>query len=161
MWWLVQCLMYLYHYPDIWYDYATWHAQNGSPDAAAVVFQRALKALPGEISHLPSCQNLSFQILQPLCWQGLLSRTRSRDLADFNILLLLYEILVFYKLFKWFVEVNVIDPFPFFKMNVTIWRAKLWWPWQIQQCCTTHMLSLRKLVIIIRWVPNYCCYKSR
>lgn len=41
-----QCLMYLYHYPDIWYDYATWHAQNGSPDSAAVIFQRALKALP-------------------------------------------------------------------------------------------------------------------
>ncbi|CAM6045157.1 unnamed protein product [Sphagnum compactum] len=41
-----QCLMYLYHYPDIWYDYATWHVQNGSPDSAAVVFQRALKALP-------------------------------------------------------------------------------------------------------------------
>lgn len=41
-----QCLMYLYHYPDIWYDYATWHAQNGSLDSAAVVFQRALKALP-------------------------------------------------------------------------------------------------------------------
>lgn len=41
-----QCLMYLHHYPDIWYDYATWHAQNGSADSAAVVFQRALKALP-------------------------------------------------------------------------------------------------------------------
>lgn len=41
-----QCLMYLYHYPDIWYDYASWHAQNGSSDSAAVVFQRALKALP-------------------------------------------------------------------------------------------------------------------
>ncbi|KAJ7523485.1 hypothetical protein O6H91_18G051600 [Diphasiastrum complanatum] len=41
-----QCLMYLYHYPDVWYDYATWHAQNGSPDSAVVVFQRALKALP-------------------------------------------------------------------------------------------------------------------
>eukprot|EP00250_Pteridium_aquilinum_P018697 c24170_g1_i1 orf=244-2802(-) len=41
-----QCLMYLYHYPDIWYDYASWHAQIGSPDSAAVVFQRALKALP-------------------------------------------------------------------------------------------------------------------
>jgi hypothetical protein len=47
-----QCLMYLYHYPDIWYDYATWHAQNGSPDSAAVVFQRALKALPGNASSL-------------------------------------------------------------------------------------------------------------
>ncbi|EOY19416.1 Tetratricopeptide repeat-like superfamily protein isoform 1 [Theobroma cacao] len=41
-----QCLMYLYHYPDIWYDYATWHAKSGSMDAATKVFQRALKALP-------------------------------------------------------------------------------------------------------------------
>ncbi|XP_010279464.1 PREDICTED: cleavage stimulation factor subunit 77 isoform X2 [Nelumbo nucifera] len=41
-----QCLMYLYHYPDIWYDYATWHAKTGSIDSAIKVFQRALKALP-------------------------------------------------------------------------------------------------------------------
>ncbi|KAL8097037.1 cleavage stimulation factor subunit 77 [Apium graveolens] len=41
-----QCLMYLYHYPDIWYDYATWHAKSGSVDSAIKVFQRALKALP-------------------------------------------------------------------------------------------------------------------
>ncbi|KAJ0099424.1 hypothetical protein Patl1_19753 [Pistacia atlantica] len=42
----VQCLMYLYHYPDIWYDYAIWHAKSGSVDAAIKVFQRSLKALP-------------------------------------------------------------------------------------------------------------------
>ncbi|KAL1557973.1 Cleavage stimulation factor subunit 77 [Salvia divinorum] len=41
-----QCLMCLYHYPDIWYDYAMWHATNGSQDSAIKVFQRALKALP-------------------------------------------------------------------------------------------------------------------
>lgn len=41
-----QCLMYLYHYPDVWYDYATWHAKAGSIDAAIKVFQRSLKALP-------------------------------------------------------------------------------------------------------------------
>ncbi|KAL7206663.1 hypothetical protein ACSBR2_019389 [Camellia fascicularis] len=41
-----QCLMYLYHYPDIWYDYATWHAKSGAVDSAIKVFQRALKALP-------------------------------------------------------------------------------------------------------------------
>ncbi|GER49866.1 mRNA 3'-end-processing protein rna14, partial [Striga asiatica] len=41
-----QCLMYLYHYPDIWYDYATWQAKSGSRDSAIKVFQRALKALP-------------------------------------------------------------------------------------------------------------------
>ena len=44
-----QCLMYLYHYPDVWYDYAMWHANNGSIDAAIKVFQRALKALPGKL----------------------------------------------------------------------------------------------------------------
>lgn len=41
--------MYMYHYPDIWYDYATWHAKSGSVDAAVKVFQRALKALPGNL----------------------------------------------------------------------------------------------------------------
>lgn len=41
-----QCLMYLYHYPDVWYEYATWHAKTGSVEAAVKVFQRALKALP-------------------------------------------------------------------------------------------------------------------
>ncbi|XP_062232368.1 cleavage stimulation factor subunit 77 [Phragmites australis] len=41
-----QCLMYLYHHPDIWYDYAMWHAKNGSLDSAAKIFQRALKAIP-------------------------------------------------------------------------------------------------------------------
>ncbi|XAR59526.1 hypothetical protein NMG60_11015388 [Bertholletia excelsa] len=41
-----QCLMYLYHFPDIWYDYATWHAKSGSVDSAIKVFHRALKALP-------------------------------------------------------------------------------------------------------------------
>lgn len=43
----MQCLMYLYHYPDIWYDYTTWQAKSGSIDSAIKVFQRALKALPG------------------------------------------------------------------------------------------------------------------
>uniref|UniRef100_A0ACD5XRS7 Uncharacterized protein n=1 Tax=Avena sativa TaxID=4498 RepID=A0ACD5XRS7_AVESA len=42
-----QCLMYLYHHPDVWYDYATWHAKNGSTDSAIKIFQRAIKALPG------------------------------------------------------------------------------------------------------------------
>lgn len=47
-----QCLMYLYHYPDIWYDYATWHARHGSPDVAVQVFVRAIGALPDcEVLH--------------------------------------------------------------------------------------------------------------
>ncbi|KAI5434600.1 Cleavage stimulation factor subunit 77, variant 3 [Lathyrus oleraceus] len=38
--------MYMYHYPDVWYEYATWHAKGGLIDAAVKVFQRSLKALP-------------------------------------------------------------------------------------------------------------------
>ncbi|KAG8049034.1 hypothetical protein GUJ93_ZPchr0009g1111 [Zizania palustris] len=41
-----QCLMYLYHHPDIWYVYGMWHAKNGSMDSAIKIFQRAVKALP-------------------------------------------------------------------------------------------------------------------
>ncbi|XP_047321570.1 cleavage stimulation factor subunit 77 isoform X2 [Impatiens glandulifera] len=41
-----QCLMYLYHYSDVWYDYATWQATNVSIDSAINTFQRALKNLP-------------------------------------------------------------------------------------------------------------------
>ncbi|RZC51239.1 hypothetical protein C5167_019665 [Papaver somniferum] len=41
-----QCLMYLCYYPDVWYDYATWHADNGSMDLAVKVYQKALKVLP-------------------------------------------------------------------------------------------------------------------
>lgn len=41
-----QCLMYLYHHPDIWYDYATWRADNGPKSSANEIFQRALQALP-------------------------------------------------------------------------------------------------------------------
>ncbi|KAI3965715.1 hypothetical protein MKX01_010672 [Papaver californicum] len=36
----------LYYYPDVWYDYATWHAENGSIDLAVKVYQKALKVLP-------------------------------------------------------------------------------------------------------------------
>ncbi|PRQ51584.1 putative suppressor of forked, acetyltransferase A, auxiliary subunit [Rosa chinensis] len=41
-----QCLMYLCHYPDMWYDYAMWLVKSGSMDAAVKVFERALKAVP-------------------------------------------------------------------------------------------------------------------
>lgn len=41
-----QCMMFMFHYPDIWYDYATWHSRNTTLDSAVKVFQRALKALP-------------------------------------------------------------------------------------------------------------------
>lgn len=45
--------MCLYHYPNVWYDYAEWHVKSGSTDGAIKVFQRALKAIPGKA-------NLSF-----------------------------------------------------------------------------------------------------
>lgn len=45
--------MYLYHYPDLWYDYAMWHAKSGSVDTAIKVFQRALKVLPGNFFFYP------------------------------------------------------------------------------------------------------------
>lgn len=64
----LQCLMYLYHYPDIWYDYATWHAKSGSVDSAVKVFQRALKALPGNctvFSALYCCFVLNATIFAP------------------------------------------------------------------------------------------------
>jgi hypothetical protein len=41
--------MYLYHHPDIWYDYAMWHVKNGSMDSASKIFQRALKAIHGNL----------------------------------------------------------------------------------------------------------------
>ncbi|RZC50999.1 hypothetical protein C5167_019426 [Papaver somniferum] len=41
-----QCLMHLYYYPDVWYDYATWRADNGSMDLAVKVYEKALKVLP-------------------------------------------------------------------------------------------------------------------
>ncbi|KAJ4787280.1 mRNA 3'-end-processing protein rna14 [Rhynchospora pubera] len=41
-----QCLMYLYHYPEMWYDYAMWQSKSSPSDASIKTFQRALKALP-------------------------------------------------------------------------------------------------------------------
>lgn len=39
--------MFMYHYPDVWYNYAMWYAKAGSIDSAIKVFLRAIKALPG------------------------------------------------------------------------------------------------------------------
>jgi predicted Zn-dependent protease len=67
--------MYLYHHPDIWYDYAMWHAKNGSVDSAAKIFQRALKAIPGnkifsrvQFFFLENAGELRFIILRRLKW---------------------------------------------------------------------------------------------
>ena len=48
-----QCLLCLYHFPEIWYEYATWHASTGDKERASEVFKRAIEALP-------SCTILSF-----------------------------------------------------------------------------------------------------
>lgn len=61
--------MYLYHFPDIWYDYATWHVKCGSIDAAVKVFQRALKALPGTIL-------FALHITLPVYWVAILAIVR-------------------------------------------------------------------------------------
>ncbi|KAL2951583.1 hypothetical protein AAZX31_19G061100 [Glycine max] len=58
-----QCLMHMYHYPDIWYDYATWHAKGGLIDSAIKVFQRALKALPGHLSFALPWSNCFLHLL--------------------------------------------------------------------------------------------------
>ena len=41
-----QCLLCLYHFPEIWYEYATWHASTGDKERASEVFKRAIEALP-------------------------------------------------------------------------------------------------------------------
>ena len=41
-----QCLLCLYHYPEIWYEYAMWHAENDKPSNASDVFKEACAALP-------------------------------------------------------------------------------------------------------------------
>ncbi|XP_078152473.1 tetratricopeptide repeat (TPR)-like superfamily protein isoform X4 [Carex rostrata] len=41
-----QALLYLYHYPEIWYDYVTWQSKSSPSDSSVNIFHRALKALP-------------------------------------------------------------------------------------------------------------------
>jgi cleavage stimulation factor subunit 3 len=44
-----QCLLCLYHYAEIWYDYANYHSSAGALDAASAVFERAITALPNSL----------------------------------------------------------------------------------------------------------------
>eukprot|EP00271_Cylindrocystis_brebissonii_P005432 TRINITY_DN1745_c0_g1_i16.p1 TRINITY_DN1745_c0_g1~~TRINITY_DN1745_c0_g1_i16.p1 ORF type:complete len:658 (-),score=119.46 TRINITY_DN1745_c0_g1_i16:936-2621(-) len=44
-----QCLMPMSQHANIWYDYAMWHVASGRADAAVLVFQKALGALPGSV----------------------------------------------------------------------------------------------------------------
>ncbi|KAK1399943.1 Suf domain-containing protein [Heracleum sosnowskyi] len=59
------CLMYLYHYPDIWYDYATWHAKSeleesrGSIQPAKKTYEGLLKD-PANTTALPHIQFIRF-----------------------------------------------------------------------------------------------------
>ena len=48
-----QCLLCLHHYPEIWYEYAIWHDDNGRQSSASTVFKDACAALP-------TCTILSF-----------------------------------------------------------------------------------------------------
>ena len=41
-----QCLLCLYHYPEIWFDFANYELQCGHVDAAKAVYDRALDAAP-------------------------------------------------------------------------------------------------------------------
>ncbi|EGC34447.1 hypothetical protein DICPUDRAFT_153358 [Dictyostelium purpureum] len=41
-----QCLLCLYHYPDIWYEAATYQADSGNVDGCISMFDRAIQALP-------------------------------------------------------------------------------------------------------------------
>jgi cleavage stimulation factor subunit 3 len=41
-----QCLLCLYHYPEVWYEYAIWHADNDRQSNASTVFKDACAALP-------------------------------------------------------------------------------------------------------------------
>lgn len=65
--------MYLYHHPDIWYDYAMWHAKNGSLDSAAKIFQRALKAIPGNKYYVDCCCSIHLHTVTSQCIRKYLS----------------------------------------------------------------------------------------
>lgn len=43
-----QALMFMYHHPEMWYEYALWHTEGGGggPPAALAVLSRACKAVP-------------------------------------------------------------------------------------------------------------------
>ena len=41
-----QCLLCLYHYPELWYDFAMYRLSCGSLEAASAVFDRAIEAIP-------------------------------------------------------------------------------------------------------------------
>jgi cleavage stimulation factor subunit 3 len=44
-----QCLLCLYHYPELWYDFALYRLSCGSLEAATAVFDRALEAIPSSL----------------------------------------------------------------------------------------------------------------
>ena len=39
----------MYHYADPWFEYAAWTVEHDSPEAAARVYERALRALPASV----------------------------------------------------------------------------------------------------------------
>ncbi|KAJ6388921.1 hypothetical protein OIU77_027298 [Salix suchowensis] len=64
-----QCLMYLYHYPDVWYDYATWHAKSGSIDAA-IKIQKSLKYAYAELEESRGAIQPARKIYESLLGDG-------------------------------------------------------------------------------------------
>lgn len=131
--------MYLYHYPDIWYDYASWHAQNGSSDSAAVVFQRALKALPGYYLIFLGCLNQSDKVLMLGMIFLALHSCDSNCLMDHGCFVCLY------------MQGNRKEGFQ------TCCDKNSWIIlWQIKHCFIMHLRNLKKLVGIFR-LNSYLC----
>ena len=64
-----QCLCCLYHNPEMWMEFATWHLVAGRTDAAVRVLQRACKALP-------TCLMLQFALADVEEERGNLDRMR-------------------------------------------------------------------------------------
>lgn len=174
---ILQCLMYLYHYPDIWYDYATWHSQNGSPDSAAVVFQRALKALPGRSGLCVHC--ITKPNLIVVLWL-LNIRISSWQVIWFLAIQLFWNAIFTYYvtcleflgmccmrmcmfLTRWSSQIDLRGSFwGMYQWAIGAVDSTYWTPiscMQIKQCCTMHMQNLKKLVVGLRFVlvlPMQC-----
>ncbi|GAQ84868.1 cleavage stimulation factor subunit 3 [Klebsormidium nitens] len=72
-----QCLLYLYHYADPWFEYAAWTAEHDSPEAAARVYERALRALPASVP-----LHYAFAELEELRGNGPAAKALYRSLLD-------------------------------------------------------------------------------
>lgn len=65
-----QALMCLWHFPEMWYDFARWHADaGGGPEQATAILTKALQALPG-------CLMLHFALADMEEAQGQIERAK-------------------------------------------------------------------------------------